>query len=77
MRIEPYYLYEIYSMLFFIGSSSGIGAATAKLFVRFGAQVAITGRNADNLNKVAKECEVDGQKVVTTITKPYTKQCFC
>ncbi|KAH3728089.1 3-oxoacyl-[acyl-carrier-protein] reductase FabG-like isoform X1 [Dreissena polymorpha] len=38
------------------GASSGIGAATAKLFSRLGAFVAITGRNVDNLQAVGKEC---------------------
>jgi NAD(P)-dependent dehydrogenase (short-subunit alcohol dehydrogenase family) len=33
------------------GGSAGIGLATAKLFAAQGAKVAITGRNADNLNK--------------------------
>ena len=39
------------------GASSGIGSATAKLFARLGAQLTITGRNADNLHKVAEECK--------------------
>ncbi|CAG2107779.1 unnamed protein product [Medioppia subpectinata] len=38
------------------GSSSGIGAATALLLAKSGANVVITGRNADNVSKVCKEC---------------------
>jgi NAD(P)-dependent dehydrogenase (short-subunit alcohol dehydrogenase family) len=39
------------------GSSAGIGAATAILFSKCGAQVVVTGRNAQNVSKVAKECK--------------------
>lgn len=39
------------------GASSGIGAETAKEFSKLGAKIVITGRNKDNLAKVAKECE--------------------
>ncbi|CAG2118234.1 unnamed protein product, partial [Medioppia subpectinata] len=38
------------------GSSGGIGATTAVEFARNGAQVVITGRNADKLSDVAKDC---------------------
>ena len=38
------------------GSSSGIGASTALLFAKSGANVVITGRNADNVSKIAKQC---------------------
>ena len=38
------------------GASSGIGAATAVHFSRLGAVLAITGRNAENLAKTAREC---------------------
>lgn len=37
------------------GGSSGIGLATAKLFVAQGAKVAITGRNQQNLDKAVAE----------------------
>lgn len=37
------------------GGSSGIGFATAKLFVAEGAKVVITGRNQDALNKAVEE----------------------
>ena len=39
------------------GASSGIGAGTAKMFSQLGAQLAITGRNEENLKKTADECE--------------------
>ncbi|GBP79260.1 3-oxoacyl-[acyl-carrier-protein] reductase FabG [Eumeta japonica] len=39
------------------GASSGIGAATAVFFSRLGAKLCLTGRNVENLQKVAKDCE--------------------
>ena len=45
------------------GASSGIGAGTAKMFSQLGAKLAITGRNEENLNKTALECEKLGNKV--------------
>ncbi|KAF4074495.1 hypothetical protein AMELA_G00240040 [Ameiurus melas] len=44
------------------GASSGIGAGTALLFARLGAQLALNGRDMDKLSKVAKECEECGGK---------------
>lgn len=38
------------------GSSSGIGAETALQFTKFGANVVITGRNGNNVSKVAEMC---------------------
>lgn len=38
------------------GSSSGIGAATAILFAKSGANVVVTGRNATKVSEVAKQC---------------------
>ncbi|CAG2105537.1 unnamed protein product [Medioppia subpectinata] len=38
------------------GSSSGIGAATAILLAKMGAQVVITGRNVNKLENVVKQC---------------------
>jgi NAD(P)-dependent dehydrogenase (short-subunit alcohol dehydrogenase family) len=38
------------------GSSSGIGAATAVLFAKSGANVVVTGRNATKVSEVAKQC---------------------
>lgn len=40
------------------GASSGIGAATAVHFSQLGASLSLTGRNTDNLNKVAAQCTV-------------------
>ncbi|XP_075975584.1 3-oxoacyl-[acyl-carrier-protein] reductase FabG-like [Anticarsia gemmatalis] len=39
------------------GASSGIGASTAIYLSTLGAKLALTGRKAQNLQKVAKECE--------------------
>ncbi|CAH0589016.1 unnamed protein product [Chrysodeixis includens] len=39
------------------GASSGIGAACALTFAKSSASLALVGRNADNLNKIAKQCE--------------------
>jgi len=40
---------------FITGGNSGIGLATAKLFVAEGARVAITGRNKETLQAAARE----------------------
>ncbi|GJQ82043.1 hypothetical protein Trydic_g6919 [Trypoxylus dichotomus] len=40
------------------GASSGIGAATAKYLGSLGASLALTGRNVENLNKTASECNL-------------------
>ena len=39
------------------GASSGIGAATAKLFASLGVKLSLTGRNEVNLKLVADECK--------------------
>jgi len=39
------------------GASSGIGAATAILFSSLGADLALSGRNFDNLRKTGEQCE--------------------
>ena len=41
----------------FLGASSGIGAGTAIHFAKNGAKVSITGRNEENLKKIAQKCE--------------------
>ena len=38
------------------GASSGIGAATAVLFARCGAKLALTGRNETNLQRTCDDC---------------------
>lgn len=40
------------------GASSGIGAATAILFSKYGATLVLIGRNSENLSKTASQCEV-------------------
>ena len=47
------------SIYFKSGASSGIGAGTAVYFAKNGAKVAITGRNEENLKKIAQKCEED------------------
>lgn len=51
-------------MALITGASSGIGAGTAVLFSRLGAHLALNGRDVDNLDKIAKECEEGGGKKV-------------
>ncbi|XP_054161155.1 uncharacterized oxidoreductase SAUSA300_2422-like [Oppia nitens] len=49
------------------GSSSGIGEAIAQLFAKSGANVVITGRNADGVAKVAKQCTNVSPKQLTAL----------
>lgn len=49
------------------GASSGIGAATARLFAQRGASLVLTGRNRENLDKVASECGGAGGQPLTII----------
>ncbi|XP_059154581.1 3-oxoacyl-[acyl-carrier-protein] reductase FabG-like isoform X2 [Physella acuta] len=50
------------------GASSGIGAATAVLFAKLGARLALTGRNENNLKIVGKNCEKEsGHKPVLLV----------
>ncbi|XP_044258339.1 3-oxoacyl-[acyl-carrier-protein] reductase FabG-like [Tribolium madens] len=44
------------------GASSGIGAATAKQFAGLGANLALAGRNLDNLKEVASQCNSPSNK---------------
>jgi meso-butanediol dehydrogenase / (S,S)-butanediol dehydrogenase / diacetyl reductase len=44
------------SVVLVTGGSSGIGRATAELFFKQGARVAIIGRNRERLDEVAREC---------------------
>src|ERR1700676_3428927 len=50
------------------GGNSGIGFATAKLFVAEGARVAITGRNKETLEAVAKELGPNALAIVADAT---------
>lgn len=50
------------------GGNSGIGLATARLFVAEGARVTITGRNQATLDAVAKELGPDALAVVADAT---------
>ncbi|KAK7089320.1 3-oxoacyl-[acyl-carrier-protein] reductase FabG-like isoform X1 [Littorina saxatilis] len=53
------------------GASSGIGAATAVLFSKLGASVALTGRKSENLQQVGSQCEqAVGKKVQAGNCKP-------
>ncbi|XP_056013730.1 3-oxoacyl-[acyl-carrier-protein] reductase FabG-like [Ostrea edulis] len=58
------------------GASSGIGAGTAILFCKLGAEVAITGRNVENLAKTAAECEKGNGKKPFTLCGDLTKEDF-
>ncbi|GEP51945.1 oxidoreductase [Flavobacterium noncentrifugens] len=48
------------------GGTTGIGFATAKAFINAGANVWITGRNAENLQKAA--AEIDSPKLKTVVS---------
>ena len=52
------------------GGNSGIGLATARLFVREGAKVVITGRNATTLDAAAKEIGSNVLAVEADVTDP-------
>ncbi|XP_037090653.1 3-oxoacyl-[acyl-carrier-protein] reductase FabG-like [Pollicipes pollicipes] len=57
------------------GASSGIGAATARLLAGRGATLALAGRRADNLQRVASECAEAGRgQPLLTITGDLTRE---
>ena len=52
------------------GANSGIGLATAKLFLKEGAKVVLSGRRQEALKEAAKELEGDFITVVADVSKP-------
>ncbi|XP_073828006.1 3-oxoacyl-[acyl-carrier-protein] reductase FabG [Musca autumnalis] len=46
------------------GASSGIGAATAETLAKYGAHVAIVGRNLENLKETEKKCKAANEKSI-------------
>ncbi|XP_077976907.1 3-oxoacyl-[acyl-carrier-protein] reductase FabG-like isoform X2 [Glandiceps talaboti] len=54
-------------------ASSGIGAATSVLFAKLGANLALSGRNVENLEKTGKRCEETSCKPLI-VTGDVTKE---
>ncbi len=42
------------------GSSSGIGATTARLFAKYECTLSLSGRNIENLQKIQQKCIDEG-----------------
>ena len=59
------------------GASSGIGAATAVHFAKLGAVLAITGRNVDNLQATARQCQEHGGQEPLCIKADLVKEEDC
>lgn len=57
------------------GSSSGIGATTARLFARLGANVIVTGRNQTRIEQVARDCYELSPKKLTVILNFHSQLC--
>lgn len=55
------------------GASSGIGATTAIHFAKLGAKLALVGRNAENLNKIANTCTIESKIKPLTIIADVAK----
>ena len=51
------------------GASSGIGAGTAEYLAKLGASLVLTGRNEENLKKVADKCSGKAFMVLADVTK--------
>lgn len=49
------------------GASSGIGSATAKLFAREGANVVVTARRSEDLNRLVAEIEGAGGRAIAVV----------
>ena len=49
--------YQSYFSNLLVGASSGLGEGIADLFSKCGASLALTGRNKENLRKVAEKCK--------------------
>ena len=52
------------------GANSGIGLATAKLYLKEGAKVVLSGRRQEALDEVAKELEGDFITVTADVSIP-------
>ena len=52
----------MYNLLFLLGSSSGLGANTAKLFAALGAKVVLHGRSQEGLDRTRLACLDTGCK---------------
>jgi NAD(P)-dependent dehydrogenase (short-subunit alcohol dehydrogenase family) len=50
---------------FITGASSGLGAATARLFAEQGARLCIAGRNEESLNKTLADCRHAGADAIS------------
>jgi NADP-dependent 3-hydroxy acid dehydrogenase YdfG len=50
------------------GASAGIGAAAAELFAKYGARLALTGRNMERLAQVKQRCVEKGLKEANVST---------
>lgn len=61
MKPENFFCFDN-KVVLVTGASSGIGAASAIHFAKYGAEVSLTGRNLANLKKVAENCEKYGKQ---------------
>jgi len=59
------------------GSSSGIGAATALHFAKYGAKLALVARNLAKLEEVAEQCRTSGSPEVVVISQDLSNEEGC